>query len=570
MGNLISDFEWCSIAAFHAESDSYAPLYREALEHAGIPFKRIPALNQQELEGIHVLLLCGEGTLSEAQRESVESWMSSGGRLVCSGSAWGLQSLFKLDGTGIRLSREALRLSGEDRLWPGGPDPIAFIGGTGYSGDSQAAVSAGNYQALTRKTVGRGCALFLAPHLGQTLALMTYGASVETDKFGPTDPSAVLNDGKLRSEDGTVLDLSTDRETAPGAPCPAFLQPHADRLREMWIRAVVEAAEQTGAVLPILWMWPDGAPAVGTLSVDADTFETDQLDRVHRAMTMIGCRPAWMIGTPGFPLDVYRTLRAWEHEIGLLFQSDAHQPWNEEKIKVQQVSLARIAAIPTCTSVRPSDGQWQGWTSFYEIAERVGARVSISKGGRQPGTSGFLFGTGHPFFPYKRDGHPHLIMELPYTVFMPGVVTPDAVAEAILTQTLASHGAFHIALHPKLGKLDASLNSARRLMATGRQSRMAFLRPDEVYAFERGRRAMKVFKRGGQESGSLALSHDQPMEGLTIHLIGPRLEATIRGKVTAPQAVERYGTRVSQLIVNLEARTQLDILLAPDAEARAA
>ncbi|MBI5707298.1 MAG: hypothetical protein HZC36_09960 [Armatimonadetes bacterium] len=600
-----SDFRWCSVGLFLAEGDRYAPYYREVLEHAGVPFRRLSSLHGQDLEGLDVLLLCGYGGLSETQKEAVQGWTGFGKALVCSGSAWGLEGVFGLSGSGVHLSRENLEPIRPDRVWPDGGSTV-FFGGTGYPAGAKATLKVGDahtenagkgaarasrlgdegsatgvaerqtgishhaFTGFVRVEANRVKALFLAPHVGQTLCQMALGRSVETDAIAQTDPHLRLDDGILRAEDGIALDIERDRAQSGNAPCSAFLEPHADRIREMFVRAVVEAVEFTGASLPIFWHWPNGAPAAGALSVEAETFGTDLVSKVQRSMTMIGCRPAWLVGAPGFPLDIYRAFRAWEHEVGLLFQSDAHTPWTEDKLKMQQVGVSRTAAVPTCTTVRPSNGQWQGWAQFYEFAEHVGARVSASKGGRQPGSAGFAFGTSHPFFPCRPDGTSQLIMELPYTTYMPGVVTPDSVAEAILEKTLSSHGCFQIVVQLDPATLDSALNSARRLMASGRQRRMVFMRPDEIHAFEKGRRTLKTFYRSGVEGGALSLSHDHELEGLTILFVGPRLRPTIRGKVQSPQAVDLYGTKLNQVIVNLQERSQLDILLAFEDVAKAA
>lgn len=565
-----TDFRWCTVGLYLAEGDRYACYYREVLEHAGVPHQKLKTLQSQDLEGVDVLLLCGYGTLTESQNEAVHGWLGFGKSIVCSGSAWGLEEDLGLSGNGLHLSRENVQSVRPDRVWPG-CGPTVFFGGTGYLANTKTSLKIGEtYTALSRVEANRAKALFLAPHVGQTLCQMALGRSVETDAIAASDPHLRLDDGVLRSEDGISLDIERDRSLAANAPCSAFLEPHADNIREMFIRAVVEAIEFTGASLPIFWQWPNGAPAAGSLTIDAESFETDMVSKVQRSMTMIGCRPAWLVGAPGYPLDIYRAFRAWEHEVGLLFQSDGRAAWTEDKLKMQQVGVSRTAAVPTCTTVRPNNGQWQGWTQFYDHAEHVGARVSASKGGRQAGSSGFAFGTSHPFFPRRADGSAQLILELPYTTFMPGVVTPDAVAEAILEKTVSSHGCFQIVVQLEPAKLDTALNSARRLMASGRQRRMVFMRPDEIHAFEKGRRTLKTFFRSGDETGALSLSHDHEMEGLTILFVGPRLQPTIRGKVQSPQAIEVYGTKLNQIIVNLQERTQLDILLAFEDAAKAA
>ncbi len=567
----MKEFGWCRVGAFWRDEDAWASYYREVLEHAGIPYSQIPKLLAAELAKYDVLLLCGVGEVLPQIREALEKWVEAGGALVCSGSAWGVEALLGLASGTKRLSRDRLKAEGPDRLWAEGMPHVTVFGASAHLPASAKIVAQfeSGPVGISRRNAGKGLGLFLAPHIGQAIALMQLGRSVEVDAVGPTDGFAMLDDGVLRAEDGTALDFERDRSATEEAGVPVFLHSHADAVREIWIRAIVEAAEHTGKPLPILWHWPRNAPFGAMLTVDCEDRDPESLSRLLRVLSMFGCRAAWLVPQAGFTLDVVRSLRVREQELGLLYNVDKGHPWSPEQFKSQHLSLSRVSATADLLSVRAVDGKWQRWTSFYEMAEQAGARISLSKGGRQPGTSGFLFGTCHPFFPQRKDGSSHWVLEVPYSVYLPGHVTPDAAAEALLAQTEARHGVYHIATTSGIeGAL--SMNSLRKLLSLCKQRRGEFLRPDEAYAFERGRRSLKTFFRAGPDGGALILASDQELSGLTVLLTSPGLSVSLHGKYVTPSTVERYGATLAVVTMNLVPKQQAEIVLSTGSEVIAA
>lgn len=567
--NTMESFGWARIAIYYAQDDPYAPYYREVLEHAGLRAEALEGLSAGDLSHNDVVLLAGKGTLNPTQASALEDWVHNGGSLVCSGSTWGLHSILGFSGASTWISNSLIEPQKEDRLWPEGVESIRFFGGAAVTSTSAHTVANSDGKTLVaRKSHGRGVSIYVGAHVGQTMCLMQNGRSVECDGIGPGDGSAVLDDGKLRAEDGTTLDFTADRGFA--GEHPYFNQPHSDLVKEIWIRAILEAAEHSGRFVPMLWHWPSQAAGSAVLSLDCEDFETDKVVALQRTLTMFGCRAAWIVGTPGYSTDVYRGLRAWEHEVGLLFHTDDGTGWHEEKLKIQVTSIGRLSGTPSIISVRPVDGKWRGWLNFYELCEATGARMSLSKGGRQPGTSGFLFGTCHPYFPMNREGRSFFTGELPYTVFMPGRVTPDPVSDAILESTVARHGCVHVVMTPESLSDPTVSASLRRLLSLCKQSRLEFMLPDQIYRYEKARRQMRIFQKHTPVEGTLQLVSEFEVENLSLMISGPRMAVQVKGKEIPGRQVTRYGTTFTAVSVDVQPKQQLDLHVKPMAVAAAA
>jgi hypothetical protein len=429
------------------------------------------------------------------------------------------------------------------------------------SGCRVAATANREFVGASRFGVGKGRTFFVAPHVGQTICQMQLGRSVEVDGVGPSDGTAQLDDGSLRAEDGSVLDFDRDRMTTDRCSTPFFGIPHADNIRELWLRAVVEALEATGKAFPIVWQWPGSAEGAAMLSIDCTTFEMDRVSRLYRVLSMFGCDPAWLVGTPGFALDVYRAFKSWDHEVGMLFVTDDEAGWHEERVKIQNIAVGRATSTPAVLASRPVDGKWKGWTAFYDTAEGAGTRISLAKGGRQPGTSGFLFGTSHPFFPWKRDGTAYLVLEQPYCAYLPGLATPDKAVDHLIEQCHLRSGCFHVGISLEAMDQPAALDALRRAIAMCKQRRMPFLKPQELYKFERARRGLRLFLHNNEFETTMSVASDHAVERLTVLFVGAQNELTVRGRETAMRPVERFGSKMWACELNLEAKVQVDLRL---------
>lgn len=568
------EHEFARIGLLLAPEDPHAPYFREALEHAGIPFDRLDFGALERLNEVDVLLLCGSGDLSSTQRQSVHSWLRLGGGLVCCGSTWGLEGDLGVSLVPDRSpSRELVfPVVASDRSWPGQAGPVRAFGGVyARPTDAKAVVqTASGTLAASRRRLGKGAALFLAVHLGQTMGLVQMGRSVESDGIGPNDGSATLHDHRLRAEDGIVLDYAEDRSQPGESAHPFFTSPHADILREVWIRLVIEAAETIGRRIAMFWPWPNAAEGAACISVDCEEFNPANVMSLHNVLAMGGGSAAWLVGQPGYPLDVYRSIRKWEHEVGILFTPNDDGSPCEEKLKVQHVAMSRVVSGPVLSSIRMPDGAWFRLDRFYEIAEATGSRVSLCKGGRQPGTSGFGFGTCHPFHPIRADGEARRILEIPYQIYMPGHIVDEPAVEAIVLQTTARNGCLQTVVASPAAQDSRVSLALRRTIAIAKQAHLEFMLPGEIARFERVRRSLRIRPwREGVASG-FNLIGNEALEGLTLLVSGPPIGVHADGKALKTRAQHRFGTEWTSVVLDLPAKAQLGIMLGPATAAAAA
>jgi hypothetical protein len=326
----------------------------------------------------------------------------------------------------------------------------------------------------------------------------------------------------------------------------------------MLIRAIVQSVDARGLSTPIFWHWPRGAKSAAMLTVDCMEFEREHVNTFHRLLAMFGAPATWMIALPGYSVDVYRAMKAWDHEVGLLYLTDDSAGWNEEKFKIQWSALSRLSAYPSLTASRAYDGRWKGWKTFYDMCEVGGARASVSKGGRQAGTSGFLFGTSHPFVPLRKDGLLSLVTEIPYTVYNPGVVTPDAVCEHIAGQTAMRYGLFHTTCPSNAIANPEATNSIRRLLSLCKQHKMEFMLPELVN--------QKLL----DDEGTLIIASDVELPGLAVLVNGARLSAAYRNKEIKVEVVERYGCQFNVIVVDVLPKSQIELRVWPERQAVAA
>lgn len=551
---------WARIALALAPQDPRAAWYREVLAHAGLRVEVLTEWLPSELSRTHVCLVAGVGSLTPAQREGLRTWVDQGGHLVVASSPLELEEpLGLVPGSVRRQSVGYLKATGSDRLWP---EQIAKMKVLGISSASvsgaQVVAECDGRPVVTRHRFGQGWAIYVGFDLGLTSQLLALGRSVECDGVGPSDPGVHLDDGVLRSEDGIALSFESDR-TPSGEEPGYFGSAWVDLAREVWLRAVFEAIEGSGRTTPVTWYWPNASVGAATLSLDVRDSEVDRVVGMQRLLSMYGCPATWLVPMPGYAADVYRALRAMEHEVGLLYTVDEPNGWHADRVKIQFTNLVRLASWPAMGSVRAQHGQWRGWLQFYDACEAAGARVSLNKGGRQSATAGFAFGTCHPFHPVRPDGKERLVLEIPYQLWSPGEVSSEGRAVEIVNAVADRNGCLGFSLHPD-AIADPSVSAAlRRVLMQCKERRMVFMKADEVAKFERGRRHLRVSTKLLGESGWMQIGSEHELSGLTLMLPGTGYEVTERRKQVDTQVIRAFGTEFTAVVLDIPSMTLIDL-----------
>lgn len=507
------------IGVLFATEDPYANWYSEALAHAGIQFEPVSDTTFDGFLKFDAILLCGYGQFED--NELLARWLDEGKRtLVVSGGTWGLEKLL-----GVQAGTATFASSGvtpeDSSLWPEGAERATFFGGT--------KARAGSAKTLITTSEGligvsrHGSAWFVSPHVGQTMAFMQLGTSVETHAVGPTDGSATWDTGPLRAEFGTRLDFS-DREDG------LFLTPHADVIRELWLRTVLEAIGSTGKRAALLWHLPGKATHAGLISLDCDVPNPSILFQLHSALSMTGTRATVLSRGPCLPPEVYTWLRQMGHEVGL----SLHESWRSDKVKVAITNLTRIAGGQVLTASL-AEGAWRGYLQPYDAFGQSGVHTVLSKGGTEPGTSGYLFGTSHPFL-----ARPSTVLEIPYQTF------DTHRDERLIEPAKQRHGVIHSMVSLSTVQDETGFSELKRWVSLLRQSGADFFTAERLTAFERARRAAKLRR---EKDGSFTLESDNPFGTVTVMIQGRDVIAEAGRK--AAQVVHRYGQDFTAVTLEL-------------------
>lgn len=550
---------WVKFGLVTSSGDPYSPYYAEAISDTGLRFDRPESLKLEELAQYDVLVFGGVGTLKPDEASAVAEWLAVGGMAVFSGSAWGVSSLLGLKPGAQHISIGSIVPRKSCGISIPGIEFAKFFGAKVHNAaqaEVQWDITSGGV-GLSVAGIGKGKVWYLAPHVGQTIAQMVFGRSVEVDAIGPVDGSARLDDGVLRAEDGINLDYLDDRSHTAGGE-PYFAYAHADVIRELFSRALMSAAQETGRPFFAIGQWPFGLETVAMLSIDCDTNDEERFAEVARLVANIGGRPVWMVEVPGYSQETYRRMRGSLQEAGLLYSADKGK-WDTEGLRLQHTSLARNASFREIAAVRPKNGGWYGHLATYRMAESAGIRTVISKGGRQLGTSGLSFGSCRPSRPVVA-GKVLDVFELPYSIFLPKF--PDEAVETLLETVSALGGCLHIS--SDLTELEAHecQASLQRIVMLARQANLRFLLPSEVSRHLRQRSDARI-QLVLDEKGALAtITPTSDIEGLSI-LVGnlPDVDPSISGRKYNAMRVSRHGVKMWSFAVNLEGKRSAAITI---------
>ncbi|GMV87336.1 MAG: hypothetical protein AMXMBFR81_02670 [Chthonomonas sp.] len=551
---------WARIGLLVAQDDRYGAHYQEAIERTGLAYETLEDRSLMDLSSHGVLLLCGHAQLKHHYVESVAQWVQEGGCVICSGSTWGLESVLGLDPKSQAASTESLNQTTESPIWPEDCDRIRFMGGALHApnGCEVLASVRDGFVGLGRRRVGRGWAYWLAPHLGQTAALMQAGRSVESDSPGPSDASAYTMDGDLRAEDGTNLSYEHDRATVADEH-PYFDSPYVDLLREMWLRAVVQSAKDTGRALAMMWYWPNFSPATVMLTFECTSLDPDQVYAMDRMLQMMQGYATWLTGPPGYGNDIYRWMKQRGHEPGLLFVTEDANGWHEGKLKIQYQVISRSSSSLDMAAIRPMNGRWYRLDEMYTMVEETAAKVSLSKGGRQPGTSGYLFGTCHPYYPIKQNGVSSRILEVPYQICDPGKACQDGTAARLVQQTLMRNGCLQVVSRPEAVAEPVAFSSLRKVLTQCKMNRMEFVLPSEIAEYERLRRNVRLAQIEQNGQPILRISTPTRFEKACLMISEPATDAGKHGMPSHQGVREYLGLRWLSVVLDLDAKSPNDV-----------
>lgn len=526
-------------------ADQHSAWFVEAAHRAGLIFAHQADGHLPDLSAASVIILCGKGSLEPGAASNLARWVEMGGTVLCVGGTWGLEPVLGIEQISSHSTgRDWITPAPDSAWWPKEAKRSAFWGGPQCRSTGADVLLAAESGSVVFSRSGRW--LYFSPHVAQTMAVLLMGQSVETDKPGPGDGSAETMDGHLRAEDGTFLDWKLDR-TSPHGGQPFFAEPWVDILIEIWTRVVFTACDAARVEPLRIWHWPHGWEGVASLSVDFTEGDPGLAAGLLNTFSKFGIRAAWMAGSKGVPMDVFRQLKRSEQSLGLLYYGPEGQ-WTKEDFRLEMLALARANGVPSLAAARPQKGGWQGWDNFYQMTAAAGCRVSLSKGGTQPGTSGALFGTTHPFMAHGRGGKSTGVIEVPYLAALPGL--EGSATAPLVDMTCEWNGCFHARMDLASSREPGFERALQNLVMLLRQRRLLLMGPDQIAHFESYRRSMQVKI---SSDGEMSLLSDGTLPGLTV-LTSTQTSLSRIGQAINPKPVERHGRKMLAWSMDLEAR----------------
>ncbi len=550
--------DFAQIVLHCAPADPNQGFVREVVEHWGLMAQWAETLDETVLNGCDVLVLFGPGTVTESMNSAVGGWVERGGQLLCVGSTWELQNVLGLlPFEHMAIGRSHLQpLSGAALFWPEEVGEIAIAGGVlaATTASEMLAQCGPDFCGFSHRVLGRGAAYFVAGDLGRTVSLYQQGVGVATAGVGPNDGTVKFGQGPLRAEDGIALDFNRDRSHAEHNQAPYFGTPHTDAFKELVLKWILRATAECGKSAAIAWYWPDNAEGIAMINVECDDFDPDHVFRMKQIMDVSAVPSNWLVPSPGYPLETYRMIRRWDDEVGLLYVPGEH--WSDAAMRSQYLLIGRSSGTPALLTACIRDGGWEGYNEFYAMSDGAGARLSVAKGGRQPGSAGFAFGTCHPFYPRKRDGSAYLTLELPVTVYDPGHTTPTSTMHAIFRQTAMRHGCANVTMQVRMYQNVHGPISMKQVFLLAKQYRLQWTLPNTLILFQRARRHLQWTV---DTRGSITLQSDLALNSLTLMVTGHETQWTANQIRPRNVRVTRYGIDFTTVTVDLGARSPLTL-----------
>lgn len=510
----------------------------EILDRAGLFFEQLPPSRLSSLVGrtSPIVLLAGDLQLTTAQRDVLATLVKNGGSLIGVGGASGLDEIFGLGGKRPLTEGWMKGAAGEHPVTAGLRSSLHVFGGyavTTASGASLAEVESGTQgakgSAIVENRFGQGRAVLLAADLIFSIVHIQQGVSVLQDGKPSPDGSALINDGELKAEDGTVLDWRRDRTAMEPDGVPIFLEPVSDELREVILRSIFHVAHQQGVTLPVLWYWPDGLKAVGHISHDTDGHDPNKAVALLEAMNRAQVKSTWCTLYPGgYPREFYGELKDQDFEIALHYDARSggqHTSWSKQNFLLQHEWLLEEAGLEHITSNKNHYTRWEHRLDFLRWCEEVGINSDQSRGGSKQGTIGFPLGGSQPYFPIDDEADsPRLINVLEVNLLTQDlvVVCPREYGRRLLDSAYRHHGVAHFLFHPAHILKPNVADSLYDLVDYGRTKELQWWTSQQIYQWESARRGVEA---SFDSHASLTLRAEKPLSKATLLFLKPQRSA---------------------------------------------
>lgn len=517
-----------------------------------------------------------DGCDHELWSSACEAYVESGNSLLTIGETYGLERLLGVRTTG--RVHEGWIEWGDAPVAEGLRSAFHFFGarlleGVDANGQQYGTLVRRNgartaSPALTMLRRGSGLAAMLNFDLMKTVCLIQQGVPVIVDGAPAPDGSGGVDEGYLKTDDGSVLDWERDRDAVEQTPF--YLHPIGDEMRWVLNRLLVNLTRSAGCRLVQKWFWPGGLDGIGHISHDTDGNDAKLAGEMLDWLGLAGVRSTWCIIMPGYEQDINERIVNEGHEVALHYnameEEIAESRWSEAHFRTQLGMLQAQFPGRAIVSNKNHYLRWEGDVQFYHWCERAGIKVEQSKGGTKRGNKGFLAGTCHPYVPMggASDGNRSFdLISLPTLAWDP----PDEErctereAFALLERSRDVYGVAHFLLHP--GAMGTMQEGAMgevlvKLAAHGRSLGMEWWTSEEIWRWRRARNEtrIKVFKES-EDALTLSISAEAAVRGFTV-LVAVRQaeELTVRQSrgcaVNTIRRVSRFGCDYMEVDLDAE------------------
>ena len=529
---------------------------REILSHAGIRYDEVER-PLDALDGYRVVLLPWHMPLSEAERGLLAGFVETGGALIGLGGMSGLDGLFGAVDRGD-MADGYLQVAEKDHpVTSGFNSSLHCFGGRRIKAADGVALARvmGASDGVVEYRSGAGLAIAVGPDVVRTIVQIQQGHPIAA-AAGPTRIDVIK---------GLALDLDRDRSPVPGEEENlVFLEPIADEIRELIIKAVLYACREVGVSLPVLWYWPDNLPAIAHMSHDSDGGDESLGWSLLRLTQEADIPTTWCIMAGHYQPELYRAIQDYGSEIALHYDAQtwqtasddqkpdvAHLKWGYSELAGQLKTVTKAAGRPV-TSNKNHTLRWQGRLEFFRWCERAGITLEQSRGPNTPYTNGFPFGGCHPWFPIDDEspgGPPIDVLEVNLTVQDIHKRCSTRLAHCFAHRAFQHHGIAHFLFHPAHVWEAAVRGGLREIVGYTRDKGMPWWTAARIDAWERARRTVRF---GQRENGAYEISADADLKGATVLVLDT-------GEDTRGEAAERYGFQFRAMTMDLKGGRSLEL-----------
>jgi len=552
----------------------------EVLKHAGLFFN---CLDKEDLSDLpkqtRILILPYDMRMNGEQEKVISNFVKNGGSLIGVGGTSGLDEVFGCKSNGS-VFESYIKINKEHRVISGLQSSLHVFKGAkvnASNGKSFAKLINNNRDILSDAFIenkfGKGIAVLIAVDIFHSIVHIQQGIAIEKDGIPSPDSSAMIDDGILKVEDGMVLNWDKDRSTIGPDDNLIFLHPIVDELREIFLKSIFFCAEKQSLVVPILWYWQKGMPAIAMMSHDSDGNVPELAWSMYRILEELQIKTTWCIMYPGgYDQRLYQKLKENGYEIALHYDAKTdgkYTTWSRENFNFQYDWLIKEAGIKDLITNKNHYTRLEGRLDFFHWCEQKGIQSDQTYGPSKKGTVGFSHSGSHPWFPIddENDGRFIDVLEICMLTQDLVVTCPEYYGEYLVNSVLHHHGAAHFLFHPahiekNIDGVDVA-DALRNVVHYAQKNGMEWVTNAEINEWERKRRRVRLWKKGDKDKIRYRFFTKTRLKDATLLFLLPKdlssLNILIDGSSTKWTENEVYGFRWAQVIIDLDKRRSINI-----------